>query len=255
MIRNLIIIAVASFVLAVVCFAGAAAVGGRDLMEQGWHVSPAFLEALDEDNDVSVRIGGRDLTGPDVTQDIAWTGGSQLQIDVPAEVSFTQGAVAKVTISGPKGLVDRVTLNDGRLRFKDSETDGGVHLRYTRERLKVTIVAPGVSRFVLNGSSSLGILAYDQPDLTISVNGSGDVTAAGKTQALTLSLAGSGEASLGALEAQNASVDGAGSGEAELSAKGAVQVAIAGSGDVTLTTKPASLSSNIDGSGDLHLPE
>jgi hypothetical protein len=31
-------------------------------------------------------------------------------------------------------------------------------------------------------------------------------------------------------------------------------VSIAGSGDVTLTAKPASLTSNIDGSGDLHLP-
>ena len=47
----------------------------------------------------------------------------------------------------------------------------------------------------------------------------------------------------------------AGSGDAELSPTGAAQVDIAGSGDVTLTTKPASLGSNIDGSGDLHLPD
>lgn len=255
MIRNLIIIAVASFLLAVVCFAGAAAVGGRDLMEHGWHISPAMLEALDEDSDVSVRVGGHELAGPDVTRDLAWSGGSLLQVDVPAEVSFTQGPVASMTITGPKGLVDRVMLEDGRLRFRDSETVGGVSLRFTRERLKVTVVAPDVNRFVLNGSPSLSIAAYDQPDLTISVNGSGEVTGTGKTQSLSLSIAGSGEASLGDLPAQDASVDVAGSGEAELSAKGAVQVAIAGSGDVTLTAKPASLSSNINGSGDLHLPE
>jgi len=228
MIRNLIIIAVASFVLAVACFAGAAATGGRDLIEHGWDVSPAFLQAIEDDGDVSIRVGGRDLTGPDVTRDLTWSGGSQLQIDVPAEVSFTQGTVASVTISGPKGLVDRVELENGRLRFRDSETVGGVRIRYTRERLKVTIVAPGVSRFVLNGSPSLSIVAYDQPDLSISLNGSGDVTAAGKTQALTLSLAGSGEAALAALQAQNATLDLAGRRKAAPPAKGACPGAISG---------------------------
>ena len=102
---------------------------------------------------------------------------------------------------------------------------------------------------------SLSLAAYDQPELAVEINGSGDVSGAGKTQALTLAIAGSGEASLAGLDANNASISVTGSGDAEIAARGVVQVAIAGSGDVTLTTKPASLSSNIDGSGDLHLPE
>lgn len=251
MIRNLIVIAVASFVLTLVCFAGVAALGGRELMEHGWSIPAAILD--DEDN-VSISIGpGRSHDGPDITRDMAWQGGPLLQIDVPADVTYAQGPVAKVTVSGPQLLVDRIVVDGGRLKFRDDNGEGSP-VRFNRERIVVTIVAPDVKRFVLNGSPELTVTGYDQPDLTIEINGSGNATATGRTEALTLTIAGSGDADLGALATRDAKVNLAGSGDAELSPTGAVQVDIAGSGDVTLTTKPASLSSNIDGSGDLHLP-
>jgi hypothetical protein len=262
MIRNLIVIAVASFVLTVACFAGVAALGGRDLMEHGWTI-PANIRVSpgDRGDDVRITMGGREDLGPDTTREVVWAGGPRLEINLPADVSYIQGPTPKVTVSGPKGLVDRVTLVDGALRFDTSTTDSritvrghGVGIDTVREGLKITIVAPAVTRFVLNGSPSLSLAAYDQPELAVEINGSGDVTGVGKTQALTLAISGSGEAGLAGLEANNASVSVSGSGEAEVSARGAVQVAIAGSGDVTLTTKPVSLSSSIEGSGDLHLP-
>ena len=262
MIRVLIIIAVASFVLAVGCLSGAFAIGGRDIIEHGWSF-PADIHVSDGDEGDHVRIsvgGDRDL-GPDVTKDLGWAGGPSLLINLPAEVSYVQGPVAKITVTGPKALVDRVTIVDGSLRFEPSEPDSritvrgrGVGLDTIREGLKITVTAPAVTKFVLNGSPSLSLAAYDQPELAIEINGSGEVSGTGKTQALSLTIAGSGDASLADLQAQNATVSLAGSGDAEISAKGAVQVEIAGSGDVTLSTKPASLSSNINGSGDLHLP-
>lgn len=255
MIRNLIIIALASFVLTVACFAGVAALGGRDLMKNGWTIPATIFENLGEDGEtVSISVGGRDESGPDTTRELAWTGGAELRVDIPADVAFTQGDAAKVTVTGPRSLVERVVMVDGALRFRDDEQGRG-HIRFDRERLRVTIVAPGVKRFVVNGSPAVSIEGYDQPDLAIEINGSGNVTAGGKTETLALTISGSGEADLAGLTARDASVSLAGSGDAELSASGAVQVGIAGSGDVTLTTKPASLSSNIDGSGDLHLPD
>lgn len=251
MIRNLIVIAVASFVLTLVCFAGVAALGGREVMEHGWRLPAAIFD--DEDN-VSISIGpGRGHDGPDTTRDLVWPGGPLLQIDVPADVTYAQGPVAKVTVSGPQALVEGIVVDGGRLRFRDDSGEGSP-VRVNRERIVVTIVAPDVKRFVLNGSPGLTVTGYDQPDLTIEINGSGNATAAGKTEALALTIAGSGDADLGGLTTRDAKVSLAGSGDAELSPTGAVQVDIAGSGDVTLTTKPASLSSNIDGSGDLHLP-
>lgn len=255
MIRVLIIIAVASFVLAVACFSGAVATGGRELLEHGWSISPAYLENIDDDGDVHISVGPSRSAGPEVTRDLAWAGGPLLQVDVPAEVSFVQGPAPKVTVTGPQALVERLVVDGGRLRFRDGDAGDGVRVRFIRDRLRIAVTAPAVTRFVLNGSPSLTLAGYDQPELTIEINGSGDVTGSGKTQALTVAIAGSGEADLAGLQAHNAGVSLAGSGDAELSARGAVVVDIAGSGDVTLTTKPASLSSNIDGSGDLHLPD
>ena len=261
MIRNLIVIAVASFVLTIVCAAGVVALGGRDLLEHGWSI-PGDIQVSDNGDDVHISVGGREALGPETIRDVAWAGGPSLQINLPAEVTYIPGATTKVTVTGPKALVDRVSLVDGNLRLEPVGGDtrvtlrnGGMGIDTVRHGLKITIVAPKVTRFVLNGSPSLSLAAYDQPELTVEINGSGEVTGSGKTESLTVSIAGSGDASLSGLQANNASVSISGSGDAEVAAKGAVQVAIAGSGDVTLTTKPASLSSNIDGSGDLHLPE
>ncbi len=260
MIRNLIVIAVASFVLTVVCAAGVVALGGRDLLEHGWSI-PGNIHVSDNGDDVHISVGGREDLGPETTRDLAWAGGPGLTINLPAEVTYVQGPTAKITVNGPKALVDRVAIVDGSLRFEPNggesrvTVDGhGVNIDTVRDGLRITVVAPAVTKFVLNGSPSLTLSAYDQPALAVEINGSGEVSGTGKTQALTLTIAGSGDASLADLQAQNADVSLSGSGDAELQARGAVQVAIAGSGDVTLTVKPASLSSNIAGSGDLHLP-
>lgn len=254
MIRNLIIIAVASFILTVACLAGVAALGGRDLARNGWTIPATIFENLGEDGEtVSISVGGRDESGPDTTRELAWSGGDELRVDIPADVAFTQGDTARVTVTGPQSLVERVVVVDGSLRFAD-DGQGRSHIRFNRERLRITIVAPAVKRFVVNGSPSVTVAGFDQPDMAIEINGSGSLTARGKTRSLALTISGSGDADLGALETQDARVSLAGSGDAELSPRGAAQVTIAGSGDVTLLTRPASLSSNIDGSGDLHLP-
>lgn len=250
MIRNLIIIAVASFVLTVACFAGVAALGGRELMEHGWSIPGAIFD--DEDGDYHISVGGSDDAGPPKTRTEDWDVGPVLSVDLPANVSYVPGPVGKVTISGPQALVDRVVTYNGSLRWADG--DDGVHVRFNRERLTIAVVAPAVKRFVLNGSQQLSITGYAQPDMAVEINGSGTVSASGKTEVLTLAIAGSGDADLGDLATRDASVSIAGSGDAELAPTGAAQVEIAGSGDVTLTVKPASLSSSIDGSGDLHLP-
>ncbi|MFZ4605426.1 MAG: GIN domain-containing protein [Caulobacter sp.] len=261
MIRNLIVIAVASFVLTIICAAGVVALGGRDLVQHGW-TFPANIRVSEGDRgeDVHITVGGQDELGPQTTRDIPWAGGPSLSINLPAEVSYSQGPVAKVTVTGPRALVDRVAIVDGGLRFTPEGGESrvtvnghGFNIDTVREGLKITVVAPAVTKFVLNGSPSLSLTGYDQPELVLEINGSGDVSGTGKTQTLALSIAGSGEAGLAGLQARDASVSVTGSGNAEVLASGAVQVSIAGSGDVTLTAKPASLTSNIDGSGDLHL--
>jgi hypothetical protein len=49
MIRTLITIAFASFILAVACLAGAAALGGRDIAENGWTVPSDWVFRIQDD--------------------------------------------------------------------------------------------------------------------------------------------------------------------------------------------------------------
>ncbi|MES2034097.1 MAG: DUF2807 domain-containing protein [Pseudomonadota bacterium] len=244
MIRALIIIAVASFVLALGCFAGAAAFGGRELAANGWVWPGKWNEYgihISDDGDVSAS--------PSATRDLTWTGGDTLDVDLAADVLFAQGETAKVTVEGPQRLLDRVAIENGRLFVRD---DGGDYIGGRDDKLRVTITAPDVRKFIVNGSGDLRIEGYDQENLTIEVNGSGDVKVAGRAVRLATTISGSGEADLEALDIRDANVKVVGSGEVELRPTGAVQVAISGSGDVRLLSKPVSLVSEIDGSGEVH---
>ncbi|HWW27331.1 MAG TPA: DUF2807 domain-containing protein, partial [Caulobacter sp.] len=227
MIRNLTIVAVASFVLCVGCFAGAFALGGRDIVKNGWSFPADWNIEVNDDND-HIHIGpGASVAdnGETTTRQIAWSGSDTLQIDVPAKVTFTQaapGAGGSVKIVGPQRLVDRVTLENGRLTLRDGD-DGvvsihehGVHISRDSDQLSVEIVAPGVRTFTLNGSGDLYLKAYDQPDLVLEINGSGNVDAQGKAKKVDLRVSGSGEADLRSLDTGDAKVALAGSGEAHL---------------------------------------
>jgi hypothetical protein len=260
MIRNLTIVAVASFVLAVGCFAGAFALGGRDIAKHGYSF-PADWNIEVNDGDDHVRIGrgshddGDGDNGETTTAQIAWSGSDALQIDVPAEVIFTQaaaGAGASVKVVGPKALVDRVVMENGRLTLRDGDGSISFHTRRDNDQLSVEIVAPGVRTFTLNGSGDLYLKAYDQPDLILEINGSGKVEAQGKAKKVELQVAGSGEADLRGLDTGDARINLAGSGEAHVAPHGATEVDVAGSGDVYLTSKPTVLSSNVAGSGEVH---
>lgn len=258
MIRTLFIIAGAALVLCLVTVGGALAIGGHDLQRHGW------AWTFKDDNGESIRFervkgGGADDLGPLTTRTLIWTGGETLTVDSSIDVQYVQGDANTVVVTGPKGLTDRVRLVDGRLDLGDGDErvvfgwdNGNFSARSERDELKVVVTAPNVRRFVSNGSGDLNITGYDQPSLALDIAGSAEVTASGKTEALDLTINGSGDASLGDLMARDARVDISGSGDARIAATGDVKVAIAGSGDVALTTRPANLNSTVSGSGDVY---
>jgi len=257
MIRTLFIIAGAALVLCLAALGGAVALGGSDLQRHGWAWTI-------HDNDGEsirferVRRGEADL-GPSVTRTLTWDGGQALRIDTSVDVEYAQGPEARVVVTGPKGLADRVRLENGRLYLADGQERAvvtwgrhGVDGWSESDALRVVVTAPDVTRFDVNGSGDLSIRDYDQPTLAIDIAGSADVTANGRTDALDLDISGSGEADLEALTLTDARVDLSGSGEARIGPSGQATVAIAGSGDVTLTTRPAKLTTDISGSGDVY---
>ena len=208
MIRNLTIVAVASFVLTIGCFAGAAALGGREIVQHGWSFPKDWHIDVDDD-DSHVHIGPGAASdqdqGQEAVRQIAWVGAKALQIDLLADITYTQaapGAGAAIKVSGPQKLVDRVMVEDGHIWLKgdDVGTSGhitlnghGVNISGSDQRLSIEITAPAVRDITLNGGGDLDLRAYDQPSLALTVNGSGEVGVTTKPTSLVTNVAGSGE--------------------------------------------------------------
>jgi len=261
MIRTLFIIAAAGLVLATASLGGAFALGGRDMARNGW-----AWTFHDEDGDTVRFQRADDSRSPDVTRQIAWTGGDTLTVDLSADVDYVQGDTAGVTVTGPADLVEKVRLVDGRLSWVVDDSDGPNHETVVfggnrdgrgmwahSEAVRIVVTAPNVKTFNLEGSSNLMLRDYDQDTLAIDISGSGEVTATGRTRALEVDISGSGDADLGSLTATDANIAIAGSGDATVAPTGRADISISGSGDVALTTRPATVNQSIDGSGEVTL--
>jgi hypothetical protein len=254
MIRKLFLFSGGAFVLSLVCLAGAAALVTNEVGTKGWNVG------VTTEGD-HIRIGKGEAGKPEAStsKTLAWTGGDLLAVDLPANVVYTQGPTASVTISGPQSLVDRIKLENGRLSIADgpdhkesinlSWNKDGWDTRTSHEGARITVTAPAVKRFEMTGSGDLDLRGYDQPSLDINIAGSGSVHAVGRTEVLRLAVSGSGEADLAALHAKDADVSISGSGGANVYATGRAKIDIAGSGNVDLAIKPAKVETTLSGSG------
>ncbi|MBO9546620.1 DUF2807 domain-containing protein [Caulobacter sp.] len=267
LIRNTLIVAGASFALSVGCFAAVAAIAGPEIMKNGW-----TLPFDDNGETVIVRDNGQvirssrkvTVTGraasPSIDRTLPWTGKDQLTIDLPVDVVFVQGAEAKVVASGPKDYVNRLRVDGGRIYLDggdgidhDRVTIDAMGLRFESdsERVKITVIAPDVTRFDIRGSGDLDIRRYDHPAIGVSVSGSGDVNATGRVEVATVDNSGSGYVNLTDLKAKDAVVGVSGSGGGAIFATNKAKIDISGSGDVELRTEPKSVSSEITGSGEV----
>jgi len=244
MIRVLVLIAVTGFLVSIVALSAAFALGGPEAIARGaWSIGSRGDWGW-EDGGHHDRHGGHrvDGSGPTATRELAWTGANTLELDVPADVQFTQApGPGKLTITGPKGAVDQVTVENGRIHFDRRVRDAG--------RLTIVMTAPDVTRFDLGGSNRLTIADYRQDRLEIDLSGDAEVVAAGEAKVVELDISGSGEADLGGLVTAGAEVDISGSGDATLAPRDWATLEISGSGEVNLLTRPARLETDISGAG------
>lgn len=239
MVRTLLIVAAAGFVLMLIAFGGAAALGGPELLRGGWQI-----ELGDRDGDSSVG-----WSGPSIDRTLDWDGSDTLTIALPAHVTFTQGDEASVVVSGPEEAVRRVVLSNGRLGFSDDDGGRRIHILGRSDSLSVVITAPDVSRFVMEGFGDLELNNIDRETLDIIVEGAGDIEANGRAGQLNLTVEGAGEADLSDLVAASAEIRIEGAGQAEVNATDAANVVIEGVGDIDFVGRPARLTQDVSGVG------
>jgi hypothetical protein len=190
--------------------------------------------------------------GPTITRDLAWTGTDAVHIGGASDITYTQGPVAKITVTGPAEVVNGLSMDGDTLERRHQnpwffDHQGG--------RLIIAITSPHTHEFGLSGSNRLTLLKYDQSDLDLHLSGSSHVTGTGKAGHAQVHVSGSGHVDMGKLPVDAAEIRISGSGSAILDPKQSADVNISGSGRIDLLTKPASLRSHISGSGSINTPD
>uniref|UniRef100_UPI00286E71AE GIN domain-containing protein n=1 Tax=Phenylobacterium sp. TaxID=1871053 RepID=UPI00286E71AE len=186
MVRVLIMITVAGFILSVGALAAAFAIGGPDAIARGgWHLADGHAWrgkhlGWDDDDRGPGEFGD---PGPETTRTLAWTGANRLDIDLSADVRYIQSTgPASVVVTGPQKLVERVVVEGDSVRYEH-----GFHRRHSRNQtLSIIVRAPAISSFDLSGRNTLAIEGYRQPSLRLDVSGRSEVTAMGQTDSVDL---------------------------------------------------------------------
>ena len=235
MTRKLLIVSASGLLLAIALLAAAWLAGGHrfvtDMEKHGGNWSFDF-----DDDDKPA--------GPQATRSLAYDGSTALTIEAPVDLTFTRGANARMTVEGPRGAIDALRLDGGRLYL-----DGTRHSM--RRALKVTIVAPQIPGVVLKGAGNVELNGLEQPALAIELAGAGNIEGSGKVGKLTITGDGVGNIDLAKVEAIDAKVTASGIGNIDLNASGKVDLNVSGAGNISLHSKPRELTSRVSGIGSI----
>jgi hypothetical protein len=165
-------------------------------------------------------------------------------------VVVTRGQSATLTVSGGRNRVrDVITrVRSGTLVVEERRSDATLHLG--GDGPTVTVSTPSLVGARLDGSGDLSLAGLAGGPPALRVDGSGDVDAHGRLDALDAAVDGSGDLDLGDLVAQSATVNLSGSGDANVDAVRTLSAVVSGSGDISYAGN-AQVTRNVSGSGDI----
>jgi hypothetical protein len=166
--------------------------------------------------------------------------------DGSVDLDISVGPEQSVAVVADDNIAPRVEtqVRDGELFVSERGSYWGLH------SLKVKIVVPQLDALNLEGSGDAEVKGVTGSSIDLSTHGSGDITASGRVDKVSLSGYGSGDAYLEKLDADDAVVKLRGSGDAHVNASRTLDVEIFGSGDVHYRGSPR-VNSTVKGSGDV----
>jgi hypothetical protein len=188
--------------------------------------------------------------GPHTVQTRTVSAFDRVDLRGSTNVVVTRGQSSTLTVSGGRNRVrDVVTrVQAGTLIVEERNSDVTLHLG--GDGPTVTVNTPSLVGARLDGSGDLSVAGLAGGALQIRVDGSGDVDAHGRLDALDAAADGSGDLDLSDLVAQSAKVNLSGSGDADVHAVRTLAVALSGSGDVNYAGNPL-VTRDLSGSGDV----
>ena len=189
-------------------------------------------------------------------QDALDAAGEQRTVPAFQAVSFSSsgtvdivvGKAQALSIEASPELLSRVTteVRDGTL-YVGRKNDEGWH---NDGSLTVHIALPRLDGVKVSGSGAIKIDGLNGGSTAVGISGSGNLSAKGTLDKLSLDISGSGRADLPDLAIKDAMVKISGSGNVKINAKGTLEANVSGSGDVRYFGNPR-ISSRVSGSGSI----
>lgn len=188
-------------------------------------------------------------------------------VSCSADIEISQSDKQQVVIVGESNILDifKTSVKNGSWNI---DTD---NCYSTSKGVKVMITMHDLEKIKINGSGdvhSIGLMStknlsieingsgdvsleLDSEELQAEIDGSGDVTLSGECHSMDVDVNGSGDVKAFDLITGNCDVNVNGSGDTKLNVSGHMTVNINGSGDVHYKGKPTIIEVNENGSGDV----
>lgn len=223
MVRNLTILAVTSFIFTAVALALGIGMAGPVLITDGWRLPAAWGGEV-----ISPSIDGR---GPVTTVELPWDGSDTLSLRTPTDLHYTPGpAPGRLVITGPRGSLAAVRLENGRLYYLDGIRDRG--------RLKVVMTGPAFGRLNADYEDDVILEGLSQDRLELHVTHQASVAARGTVKTLDLDVSGSGRAHLSELQVEGAQIDLSNAAEATVAPTAWADIEASGASEIVLLKRP-----------------
>jgi len=137
-----------------------------------------------------------------------------------------------------------VTTDDNLLLVIDTVVEngalviGGKQSFSTQLGVMVQITVPTLTAVAIHGSGDVEVKGLDAEKFRAEIQGSGDISVAGRAEELDVEIQGSGDVKLADLQAKRAAVEIQGSGDSTIKVSDELKVHVAGSGDVKYIGSP-----------------
>jgi hypothetical protein len=190
--------------------------------------------------------------GPRVSQTREVAPFQRIEVDGSVNVDVVPGASRDVVVTAGENVIDRVSTDssDGVLRV--SIRDHGIVIGPDPyDDAHVQVSADSLQGLRVVGSSDLKLGHVDTDELSIEVEGSGDIEAAGTVGNLIATIQGAGDAKLQDLQARTATITVQGAGDAKVNVTDHLDVTVQGAGDVSYRGHPE-IDQTVEGAGDVH---
>lgn len=184
-------------------------------------------------------------SGVAATSTRALPGFSGIDLAGSDNVTVVAGARQSVVVHADSNLLSHVTtqVKAGTLII------GDVGSFNAKSPMYVEVSVPSLTALDLSGSGNITVTGIRASRLTVTVPGSGDISASGSVTRLNISIDGSGDVQATGLSARNVDAVISGSGSIFVTVTQSLDAKVLGSGAILYSGNPAQVTTSITGSG------